>query len=265
MPDARFISSIRQPSDSDKMIQTKARGILLDIEGTTSSISFVYDVMFPYVRDNVKAFLGANWDDENVQSCLPLLAEDLEHPSVVSWLGEKSDEEKQALVCEGAIGLMDADVKATGLKQLQGLVWKDGFHNGQMVAHLFDDVAGSIKQWSDSGIDLRIYSSGSIAAQKLFFGHTVAGNLLDYLSGHYDTTTGAKQEPSSYSQIATAYRIPAGEILFVSDVVAELTAADAAGMQTVLSLRPGNKSVEEGHGFDSLESFSELEISVPAS
>jgi enolase-phosphatase E1 len=247
------------------MIQTKARGILLDIEGTTSSISFVYDVMFPYVRDNVKTFLTANWDDEGVQSCLPLLAKDLEHSSVASWLDEMTGEEKCTAVCEGVIGLMDADVKATGLKQLQGLVWKDGFHSKQMVAHLFDDVAASVKLWSGSGIDVRIYSSGSIAAQKLFFGHTVDGDLLDCLSGHYDTTTGAKQEADSYTKIAAAYGLSADEILFVSDVVAVLVAADAGGMQTALSLRPGNKPVEDGHGFDSLKSFSEIETTVPAS
>lgn len=177
------------------MLETKARGILLDIEGTTSSISFVYDVMFPYVRENVANFLDSDWDDPAVQDCLPLLAGDLKKESPESWLGEfPIDQQKQAIV-QAVTGLMDADVKATGLKQIQGLIWKNGFHRGQLVAHLFDDVADAVRQWTRSGVDVRIYSSGSIQAQKLFFGHTVAGDLLNLLNGHYDTTTGPKKQP----------------------------------------------------------------------
>jgi enolase-phosphatase E1 len=156
------------------MFETKARGILLDIEGTTSSISFVYDVMFPYVRDHVTTFLKDKWADDAVQESVSLLAEDLGKDSVESWLGENSIDEKQARVVAGVLGLMDADVKATGLKQLQGLIWKDGFQNGQMVAHLYDDVAEAIRGWNDAGMDVRIYSSGSIQAQQLFFAHTIA-------------------------------------------------------------------------------------------
>ena len=126
------------------------------------------------------------------------------------------------------------------------------------VHELLDDVAPAIRAWDKSGIDVRIYSSGSIAAQKLFFGHTVAGNLLGCLRGHYDTTTGAKKEPSSYEKISNEFGIPASEIVFVSDIVDELKAASSAGMQTVLSDRPGNKAVEDGHGFKVVSSFAEI-------
>ena len=242
------------------MSEIKVRGILLDIEGTTSSISFVYDVMFPYVRNNIASFLSDNWQEESVQECIPQLANDLEKPSVAEWLGGLSQQEQQAEVVAGVMGLMDADVKATGLKQLQGLIWKDGFHNGQMVAHLYEDVPDSIRRWKDLGVDIRIYSSGSIQAQQLFFGHTVAGDLLDQFRGHYDTTTGAKQDAESYRKIASEYDCAPSEILFVSDVVGELEAAREAGMQTVLSIRPGNKSAEKGHRFPEIESFEEIQL-----
>jgi len=246
------------------MIETKARGILLDIEGTTSSISFVYDVMFPYVRENVASFLESDWDDPSVQECLRLLAVDLEKESLESWLGGLSVDQRKVETVQAVIGLMDDDVKATGLKQLQGLIWKNGFHRGQLVAHLFDDVANAIRKWKNSGVDVRIYSSGSIQAQKLFFGHTVAGNLLDLLSGNYDTTTGPKQDADSYRKIASEFLCEPGEILFISDVVDELEAAKTAGLQTILSVRPGNKPVEKDHGFAAIESFNEIKLVASA-
>lgn len=233
------------------------QGILLDIEGTTSSISFVYDVMFPYVRENLNSYLAGNWTSEPLQACLPLLAADTERdPS--KWLEGLDENAQQDEVAKTVIGMMDNDIKATGLKQLQGLIWKDGFHNGQLVAHLYDDVAAAIQSWVDSEIDVRIYSSGSIGAQKLFFGHTVAGDLLDQFRGHYDTTTGPKREKQSYEAIAAEFSCTPEEILFVSDVTEELSAAKEAGLQTALSIRPGNKPVGDDHGFDAIQSFAEI-------
>ena len=234
------------------------QGILLDIEGTTSSISFVYDVMFPYVRENLNSYLAGNWNSESLQACLPMLAADTDQDA--AWLEGLDENAQQAKVAAAVIGMMDNDIKATGLKQLQGLIWKDGFHNGQMVAHLYDDVAPAIQSWRDSGIDVRIYSSGSIGAQKLFFGHTVAGDLLDRFGGHYDTTTGPKREQQSYETIAAEFTCGPEEILFVSDVTEELSAAKEAGLQTVLSIRPGNKPVGDDHGFDAIESFAEIRV-----
>lgn len=244
------------------MLETKVRGVLLDIEGTTSSISFVYDVMFPYVRENVASFLDSDWEDPSVQACLPLLVDDLNKTSVDRWLGSLTiDQQKQEIV-EAVIGLMDADIKATGLKQLQGLIWKNGFHEGQLVAHMFDDVADAVRRWTRSAIDVRIYSSGSVQAQKLFFGHTVAGDLLSLFNGHYDTTTGPKKDAESYRKIAAEYTCDASEILFISDVVDELEAAKQAGLQTVLSVRPGNAPVGDVHGFATIESFSEIRLTA---
>ena len=234
-------------------VKTEIRSILLDIEGTTSSISFVYDVMFPYVREHLTDFLAKRWADEDVQKCVGLLRADIGADE--DWPAD------QAAVTKAVIGLMDDDVKATGLKQLQGLIWHDGFKSGAMVAHLFDDVADAIRRWEAAGIDVRIYSSGSIAAQKLFFEHTVAGNLLPLLKGHYDTTTGGKKEPASYEIIAGEIGADPDSILFISDVGEELDAAAKAGMQTLLSIRPGNKPVEDNDRFTSITDFSAVELS----
>jgi enolase-phosphatase E1 len=137
---------------------------------------------------------------------------------------------------------MDADAKVTGLKQLQGLIWEQGFRNGDLRSTLFDDVVPALDHWRENGRPIRIYSSGSIHAQKLFFAHTTAGDLTPRLSGYYDTTTGSKREAASYTAIAVDCALPAHEILFVSDLVDELNAAKSAGMLTALALRPGNKS-----------------------
>lgn len=238
----------------------KIKGILLDIEGTTSSISFVYDVMFPYVREHLVEFLDSNWNDENVVATVETLAFDLSFSSAESWLGEFDEVARRQTVAAAVLKMMDEDVKATGMKQLQGLIWKNGFESGQMTAHLFEDVAPAIENWRANDIDVRIYSSGSIAAQKLFFGHSVAGDLLNYFNGHYDTTTGPKRESESYTKIADDFSFDPEEILFVSDVPAELDAAQSAGMQTVLSVRPGNKPVQESHEFSVISSFAEIEI-----
>lgn len=237
------------------------KGILLDIEGTTSSIDFVYDVMFPYARKNFAAFLQSNFSSEPVQAALPLLATDLKMDSVEAMFAEcdrNTHDSREDFVHRALIGLMDDDVKSTGLKKLQGLVWESGFRSGEMVAHLYDDVAPAIEAWKAAGLDVRIYSSGSIYAQKLFFGHSMAGDLLPHFSGHYDTTIGPKRDADSYRKIADDW-MEASSILFVSDVPQELDAAKSAGMRVMLSIRPGNKPVENRENYHSVKSFAEVE------
>lgn len=243
------------------MPEFAGRGVLLDIEGTTSSVSFVYDVMFPFVRRELQAYLSSNWGAESLNAACELIARDAGHESFTAWsAGAASDAERRQLVADEITRLMDGDIKATGLKQLQGLIWQAGFESGELRAHVYDDVPAALSTWNEAGIYVRIYSSGSIAAQKLFFGHTIAGDLLQCVRGHYDTTTGAKKEPASYEQIASAFGLPAGDILFISDVVAELDAARAAGLQTALSLRPGNANVEPSHGHVEITTFAEVKI-----
>ncbi len=228
-------------------MSSSPRGILLDIEGTTSSIRFVYDVMFPYVRKHLTFEVLTNWEEPAYQQAFEAIARDAGHASLDAWLASQGFSVEQPLrganvICQEVLRQMDADLKATGLKELQGLIWQSGFESGAMRSHVYDDVPPALARWNEAGIDVRIYSSGSIQAQRLFFGHTIAGDLLGYFRGHYDTTTGPKREAESYRQIAAAYALPADEILFVSDVVAELDAARAAGMQTLLAVRPGNQT-----------------------
>ncbi|MFM9196060.1 MAG: acireductone synthase, partial [Planctomycetia bacterium] len=157
-----------------------------------------------------------------------------------------------------AIDLMNRDVKSTPLKALQGMIWRSGFESGELVSHVFDDVPAALAQWADSGIDVRIYSSGSIDAQKLFFGHTAAGDLTPHLRGHYDTTTGPKRDAASYRAIAADMAIEPREILFISDVGEELDAARQAGMATALAIRPGNRPPGGLLEHEPLESFAEI-------
>ena len=246
------------------MIEFTGHGILLDIEGTTSSVSFVYDVMFPFVRRELKDYLAKQWGDPALTQAVETIAADAGHPSFDAWMKETGGEiDAQVLVRQEVSRLMDNDVKATGLKTLQGLVWKSGFASGELQAHVYDDVPAALAAWQTAGLDIRIYSSGSIAAQKLFFGHTVAGNLLDHFRGHYDTTTGGKKEAASYQAIAAAYQVEPSALLFLSDVVAELDAAREAGFQTGLALRPGNTPATPGHGHAEIRQFDQVQI-VPA-
>ncbi len=239
------------------MIQVQARCVLLDIEGTTSSVSFVYDVMFPFARRELEHYLAGHWGQPPLLTALAHMAADAGAASLEAWRGAGGAEAQRQRVVAEVHRLMDADAKQTGLKQLQGLIWEAGFASGELRAHVYEDVAPALRQWQSRGLDLRIYSSGSVAAQRLFFGHTIEGDLLPLFRGHYDTTIGSKRETASYQAIARdAAREPA-EIVFVSDVVAELDAARAAGLQTVLCIRPGNAPAAS-HTHPEIHSFAEL-------
>ena len=178
-----------------------AQSLLLDIEGTTSSISFVHDVMFPFVRRELETFLSENGDHDQVAAACEQIAQDAGYESVASWSDQQNATQAE-LVQREVLRLMDKDEKATGLKSLQGLIWKSGFESGELVAHVYDDVVPALDDWRANDIEIRIYSSGSIAAQKLFFGHTHQGDLLNRFAAHYDTTVGSKKESDSYERIA---------------------------------------------------------------
>jgi len=247
------------------MIEFAGQGILLDIEGTTSSLSFVHEVMFPFVRRELGAYLhqhlgqGEPGSAELAQAC-DLIARDAGHASWRAWVGARDLLAARALLEQEIFRLMDGDVKSTGLKRLQGLIWRTGFESGELLAHVYDDVPPALSRWCEAGLDVRVYSSGSVEAQRLFFGHTIAGDLLHHFRGHYDTTTGPKKEPASYSKIAAAFALPPARILFISDVLAELDAATAVGFPTALSMRPGNAAVPAGHGHRELTSFEQVRL-----
>jgi len=242
------------------MLTFSGRGILLDIEGTTSSVSFVYDVMFPFARRELAAYLQTNWDSPELREACERISRDAGHDSFSAWVGGEPNAAARRLVEGEVTRLMDGDVKATGLKQLQGLIWRAGFESGEMQAHVYEDVPPALQAWNAAGIAVQIYSSGSIAAQKLFFAHTIAGDLLHHFCGHYDTTTGPKKEAASYRKIAEFAGTPPAELLFISDVLAELDAASAGGLQTALCVRPGNAEVVACHAHPVVTSFAELNV-----
>jgi enolase-phosphatase E1 len=156
------------------------------------------------------------------------------------------------------LALMDQDSKTPALKELQGHIWEDGYNTGALVGAVFEDVKPAFERWRQRGIAVGIFSSGSVLAQKLLFGHSSAGDLTPLLRWHFDTAVGAKTNPDSYSRIAASIGESPDAVLFVSDIVAELDAARAAGMQTALSVRPGNAAVAVGHPHRSISSFEEL-------
>ena len=225
------------------------RIILLDIEGTTSSIEYVYDVLFPYVRRELPSYLNAHWDDASVKNACAKIA---------SESGRADFAVTKENVCAEVFRLMDGDVKSTGLKELQGLVSGEGYSSGKLRAHFYADVPPALEKWTKAGIKCCVYSSGSIEAQKNFYRYADAGDLSTYISANFDTTTGPKREQSSYEAIASALKTAPTEILFCSDVLAELDAARTAGMQTVLVVRPGNKPVAAGHAHRTIRSFEEM-------
>jgi len=200
--------------------------ILTDIEGTTSSISFVKDVLFPYARKRLPAFIETHADDPDVQHWLHEAAKE-------AGLVSASHQEMIELL----IRWIDADRKSTALKALQGMIWEAGYADGEYRAHVYPEVPAHLRKWQRAGKRLYVYSSGSVSAQKLLFAHTEAGDLTPQFSGYFDTEIGAKRDADSYRRITAAIGVPAAEILFLSDVSEELDAARAAGMQTTLLAR----------------------------
>lgn len=196
---------------------TQPKAVLLDIEGTTSSIAFVAEVLFPYAAKHLAGYVK-----DHSEEVAPILAEvpgDDKVATLLAWIAE--------------------DRKATPLKTLQGLIWAQGYADGTLKGHVYPDTPEALHRWYTAGVSIFIYSSGSIAAQKLIFGHSIAGDLTPMLSGYFDTTTGPKRDAESYAKIAAATGYTAKEILFVSDMQPEVDAARAAGLGALLIDRNG--------------------------
>jgi enolase-phosphatase E1 len=221
------------------------QGMLLDIEGTTTPITFVYDVLFPYARTHAHEHL-----DEKDQRALKLEYD----ADVASGLAPPP---WSSGAMNYVLWLMDQDRKSTALKNLQGKTWQAGYRQRTLEGAVFPDVPNALARWHAAGRDIRIYSSGSILAQRLLFSTTPHGDLTRFLNGYFDTTTGPKSDASSYKSIAKAFGLAPADILFISDVTRELDAASAAGFQVMLSLRAGNHP-QPPHGYRILHSFEDL-------
>ncbi len=229
---------------------TSATTILTDIEGTTSSIAFVKEVLFPYARRELPRFVREHGDEPEIRRWLDAVATECG--------GVCSDE----VIVETLQGWIDQDRKHTALKALQGMMWRDGYVRGDFRGHVYPDATAMLRRWHASGHRLAVFSSGSVDAQKLLFGHSQDGDLARLFTAYFDTRIGHKREPESYRHIAQALQQQPGEIIFLSDVVEELDAARKAGMRTVLVDRredypqPRHEPAAGGHA--RVESFEQI-------
>ncbi len=208
---------------------TQPKFILTDIEGTTTSVSFVYEVLFPYFRENIHKTIEL----QHLKSVQEVFSQ------TIQWV--KDTENRTISTPSEIIEVLNQwsqeDKKITPLKTLQGILWEEAYTSGTIQGHVYDDVAPALKRWKEKGIQLGVFSSGSIAAQKLIFGYSVAGDLTPYFSAYFDTSTGGKREAATYQLIAEKLGILASEILFLSDITEELQAAASAGLQTIQLVR----------------------------
>ncbi len=226
------------------------RAIVTDIEGTTSSIDFVHQTLFPYAKAHVRAFLREQSGNDEVQHLLD---------DVEKLVGADLSIDEAADVLEQ---WMDEDKKLTPLKALQGLIWKIGYEAGALKGHVYADTPEYLRRWHAQGMALYVYSSGSVAAQKLIFGHSDAGDLTPLFSGYFDTRIGGKREASAYQRILQALKLPGEQVLFLSDIGEELDAARAAGLRTCQLLRDEKAVAAPGH--PQARDFSQVSLAQPA-
>ncbi|CAL4964551.1 unnamed protein product [Urochloa decumbens] len=238
------------------------QSVVLDIEGTTSPISFVTDVLFPYARDNVRKHLEATYGTDEIALLRAQVEQDLAEGLAGAVPVPPEEAGKDAVIdalVANVEAMIKADRKITSLKQLQGRIWRTGFEGQEIKGVVFDDVPPALEKWHASGIKTYIYSSGSREAQRLIFGNTTYGDLRKYLCGFFDTTVGTKREPRSYYEIWQSVGVDRpSQILFLTDVYQEATAAKAAGVEVLISIRPGNTPLPENHGFQTITTFAEI-------
>lgn len=229
--------------------------LLLDIEGTTCPVSFVGQTLFPYAASHLEAYLQAHGNQPAVQQLL--------EGARRAWRQDPDPQAQRLRQNESTslaaylLWLISQDRKLTELKELQGLIWRDGYANGDLLAPLFEDVPQALKRWHRQGLVLAVYSSGSVGAQQLLYQYSDAGDLRELFRHWFDTSTGPKQSASSYGSIADVMGVPPAQVLFVSDALAECEAAAGAGMQVRFSDREGNPARDAGR-FARIQSFNDL-------
>ena len=215
--------------------------VVLDIEGTTTPVSFVYDALFPYARANLRRYLRENRASAPVREAVRLLraehADDAARGEVAPEWNESTPENELDSLTRYLEWLMDRDRKSPGLKLIQGHIWKRGYDDGTLRGEVYPDVRPALERWKRDGLTVAIYSSGSVLGQQLLFSHSTDGDLTGYINHYFDTGVGPKRSPDSYRQIAGAIGLPPSDMLFVSDVVPEIEAARAAGWRAWLCVR----------------------------
>ncbi|KAF7252871.1 Enolase-phosphatase E1 [Varanus komodoensis] len=242
---------------------------LLDIEGTTTPIAFVTDILFPYVKDNIQDYLRAHWEEEECQQDVGLLRKQAEEDSHMDGVvpipletrdGEAEIERIIQAVVDNVRWQMSSDRKTTALKQLQGHIWRAAFENGRMKGEFFEDVVPAVRKWREAGMKVYIYSSGSVEAQKLLFGNSTEGDISELFDGHFDTKIGAKVDSESYQRIAASIGCSTNNMLFLTDVAREADAAEEADVHVAIVVRPGNAGLtdDEKSYYRLITSFDEL-------
>ena len=229
-----------------------ARAVLVDIEGTTSTIAFVHDVLFPYADEHLDAYVAAHRGDPDVAKAMY---------DAAMLAGEDLDTDDATILWHLHHWLRQ-DLKVTPLKTLQGLIWAEGYAQTGLRGHVYPDAAAGLRRWHDMGLRLYVYSSGSIEAQKVLFANSMEGDLSALFGGNFDTTTGPKRAAPSYASIAGEIGLPPAEIVFLSDVDAELDAARTAGMQTVRLLRPADTPPGATTTHPSATTFDDIDVSL---
>ena len=230
------------------------KAILLDIEGTTTPIDFVQNTLFPFAKARIAGFVQEHFDSLKFE--LGQLA--VEHASDPDYSNGFRPESPNS-VADYLKYMIDQDRKSTPLKSIQGMIWEKGYESGGLTSDVFPDVPLALKRWKDSSKSIAVYSSGSVLAQRLIFKHSNQGDLTQSIDKYFDTNMGQKEDADSYRKIAADLALEANEILFLSDTPDELNAAQTAGMQTILSSRPGNAAITESHSHKVTHSFDEID------
>jgi methylthioribulose 1-phosphate dehydratase/enolase-phosphatase E1 len=227
----------------------KYKYVIFDIEGTTTPITFVRDVLFPYASRNAEAFLNAHWTDHDCVNDIKALIE-------LAGPGHNSATALAAFVRK----VISEDSKISALKSLQGKIWREAYSSGNLTSIVYNDVAACFGRLSSLGSRIAIYSSGSRDAQRLLFKHSNNGDLTGYISCYFDTSLGHKRSPASYLEILMNIGLNASDVLFVTDILEEAQAAKISGMHAYLSVRPGNLSLPAIHDFKVISTFEEIDI-----
>jgi len=225
------------------------RCILLDVEGTTTSISFVHDTLFPFAKKKIAGWIKNNIGNKNVKQAIENVKETCRNEKI-----EFFDEH----AIDVLINWIDSDRKHSSLKLLQGLIWKEGYIDGSLRGHVYPEVPHCLKKWREQGIELGIYSSGSVEAQKLLFSYSIAGDLNKYFSYNFDTAVGHKREVKSYQNIISSVNTKPNNILFLSDICEELDAAKKAGMKTIQLIR--DEKINNHGPHSKVQEFTEIEL-----
>jgi enolase-phosphatase E1 len=239
----------------------KVTGVVLDVEGTTTPIAFVYDALFPYARAHLRRYLREHANNPEVREAARLLRAEHSEDAMRGEAAPPWDDDTPEALHESLVAylewMMDRDRKSPGLKLIQGHVWKRGYDDGTLRGVVYPDVRTAFERWKHDGTTISIYSSGSVLGQRLLFSHSNHGDLTPMINYYFDTGVGPKRSPESYRQISAGIGVAPSSLLFVSDVVSELEAARSAGFQTLLCVRDRDAEAP-AVGFDVIRSFDEI-------